>query len=196
MLTSNSRSQTFAAGYYDEFTVYTDITSIPGTIVYTHHQDSTSSTTQTYQDNTIKTTGAASVGTLRTFGSYTASTVKGGCYTTPLYYYSYTYSYNVSVPYQSTCSETYNCHEEKHGSMYENNGQGGYTTETVCDTRSYSCTQYRTETRTGTNSGYTTNPSQQGVNGTPVGYLKSCGYENGETLSATISYNKGDTLGR
>ena len=73
-MTNSSNTASFPAGYYDAFTVTTNITSLPGTVSYTYHHHSLS--------NADYTTASASGGSYA--DSYQSST-KGGCFQSAVY---------------------------------------------------------------------------------------------------------------
>ena len=79
ILTSADNSVTYSAGYYDEFTVSTDITDIGGEVTYYHHVHSLTSTDEAIANSSPNLT------TEGLDDNYMAE-VPSGCYTTPIYY--------------------------------------------------------------------------------------------------------------
>lgn len=162
----------------------TDITSLRGTITYTHHQCSTSSTTQTYTDSSLSTSNAAAVSTEIVVNGQTVSTVQGGCYTTPYYYCKIHYP---GSSYSEYCD-----------GYYIEDGKGSNPNSTAVLTW-YKCSKcsYRQlggtwngHSRTVTTPAYDKNEYRDSPSGTILAtyYKKSCGYTNGTVVSATITY--------
>ena len=187
-MTSSKNTQTFQAGYYDTFTVSTNITSLPGTIAYTHHQCSTTQSGLTYVDDEFDAVvgegHAASVANLTTVNEQTVSTVKGGCYTTPYYYYSYTYTYKEKTGTEQECDKSWNgANTSCNGTVneYGDTCYGGWTYSNCRTVDVY-------ETKTGTAYAYGTSTSGTNPKILATYYLKSCGMTNGQLLSATITY--------
>lgn len=147
-----------------------------------HHQCSNTVVDDTYTDSIIGTSGAKSV-IETTVNGQTVSTTQGGCYTTP--YYVWTTSTVVDVPARYT---THNfvvtgsgtavyCQCTRCGMTITKGTEsswGGNTCK-VSDAYSYTSTQthYSTTMPSVSHSTY---------------YLKTCGHNNGEILSATITY--------
>lgn len=177
ILTKNNIPMRFEAGYYNEFTVTTDPTLVKiKKIVYKHHKCSNTQVNDTYEDNNIGTSGAPTCPNITTVNSQTVSTVKGGCYQTPYYYYSIYHpaepsGYCQQVGYGSRpdvggsypiyeCSK---CHYRQVGGQWHHD----------CGKPAWTSYHY------GTSNG-----------GTVVNtyYLKSCGKTNGQLISADIFY--------
>ena len=182
MLTSSDNTITLDAGYYDSVTISTDITSLTGTITYTHHQCSNTTANLTYTDTLISATGAESVSET-TVNGQTVSTSKGGCYTTPYYYYSV---------YHAASSTTTTCGGGYHQEGYAGKSDGGSYPVYVCNTCGYTQVGgvWGTHTRTVTTPAYYTYHYGTSYSGSLLRtyYLKTCGYTNGQLLSATITY--------
>lgn len=194
VLTSTNNKITLPAGYYDNITVSTDVTSLAGTITYTHHQCSNTENNVTYTDDIIGTSNAASVNEITVNGK-TVSTIQGGCYTTPYYYVSRsitktgtcTATVHVDGPYGANNELTYrywfthsSCGEKYTGGHkdWHQANEGRYTGPTT-----YSHTYSYTENA----KIYTSEPLDTDTV-LATYYLKSCGYYNGEVLSVTLTY--------
>lgn len=189
MLTSNDNTITLPAGYYEESTITTNITSLPGTISYTHHQCSNSEANVTYSDSSISSTGAAFVNETTINGQIVA-TSQGGCYTTP--YYKYTYSTKEEKEYVSSVTRpSYNPITGGWNMVtftYDKNGnQTGATTLYACNEYDQSTTVVGKYTVNVTRTGYGVSVPTGGQI-TATYYLKTCGHSNGELLSVTITY--------
>ena len=78
VLTSTNNTATFEPGYYSGFTVTTNISNAGGTISYKHHVHSTDSTDEFVSTATPSITSDGVADNYR-------SSVKGGCFTTPVY---------------------------------------------------------------------------------------------------------------
>lgn len=77
-LTAANKSVTLPAGYYDSFTVTTDVTSGGGAIYYHHHVHSQSSTTEYFENQSPAITSEGPADTERV-------TTSSGCFTKPVY---------------------------------------------------------------------------------------------------------------
>lgn len=173
ILTSSSNTVTLEAGYYDTFTVSTDITSASGTITYSHHQCSSTIAGDTYEDAYPDARGAQEVTGLTKVNGVTVSTTSAGCYTKPYYYYKYTASRQVANGYDD-------CIVCKGSSVADQCTEGfekkeGCTPHTVYKTEYYAAYAYGSEL-----------PSGASIQATY--YTKGCGYTNGQIVSATITY--------
>jgi hypothetical protein len=181
ILTKENNPLKFKAGYYTAFDLTTNVGDAKAKkIVYRHHQCSTSQSNLTYDDGTFNTNGAKAVSNLTVQNGQTVSTVKGGCYQTP--YYKYTYTIDHPAESGGYCQQVgYGSRPDVGGSypIYEcskcHYRQVGGQWHHDCSKPAWK--EYR--------SGYTTNKTS-GVEATY--YLKSCPYSNGQTLSAEITY--------
>ena len=164
---------TFAAGYYDTFTVSTDISSLKGSISYTHHQCSTTTAGSTYTDAYPDARGAQAVTGLTTVNGVTVSTSKTGCYTKPYYYYSYTGTKQVPNGFDDciVCK----------GSSVADQCTEGFTKKEGCTPH----TVYKSEPYTAYAYGSTL---PQGATIQKTYYTNNCGYTNGQIISATVVY--------
>lgn len=85
ILTSDNKTVTMPAGYYDEFTITGDFQDLPDvTLTYSHHIHSLESATLTKENDSMSTTSVT-----QTYGDGYQSTVPQGCYTTPYYHLHY-----------------------------------------------------------------------------------------------------------
>ena len=189
MLTSGDNTITLDAGYYDSVTISTDITSLAGTVTYTHHQCSNTENNATYTDDIIGTSNAASVNETTINGQIVA-TSQGGCYTTP--YYKYTYSTKEEKEYVSSVTRpSYNPISGGWNMVtftYDKNGnQTGATTLYACNEYDQSTTVVGKYKVNVTKTGYGVSVPTGGQI-TATYYLKTCGHSNGELLSVTITY--------
>ena len=168
LLTSSSNTVSFGAGYYDDFVVSTDLSSISGDIEYVHHIHSTTTTTET-EVNSEASTSSVSGGYADT---YQASS-KGGCFTTPVVtYITCTHSLRSADRIGGTsgdCPVCHSWHDNDAASVTYNAGSVCGQTVTIGHTHWWSST-------------YT--------HQVPVttGYSRGCGYTNGQIISATITY--------
>ena len=78
LLTSTNNEVSFAAGYYDNFSVSTNIQNIDGVVSYKHHVHSTSSANEYVITDSTEITSDGELDTYR-------SDVEGGCFTQPVY---------------------------------------------------------------------------------------------------------------
>ena len=173
ILTSSDNTTTLPAGYYSSITVSTNITNLGGTITYTHHQCSTTVAGDTYTDALANTSGASSPSGLTTVNGQTVSASKGGCYTTPYYYYSYRGETKTKIGYDDciVCK----------GSSVANSCTEGFTRKENCTPHDTYRTDYYTAYAYGA-----TLPS--GASIVTTYYTKGCGFTNGQIVSATITY--------
>lgn len=182
VLTKENIPMYFKAGYYNDFDVSTDVSLLSSRkIVYKHHKCSNTQTDATYEDDTFSTNGAPTCPNTTTVNGQIVSTVKGGCYQTP--YYKYSYSVNHPAVYTT------------HNFVTITNDAGGVVDR--C-TRCGMVIGHNTGSSWGGNtckvrdawtenaSGYSTNRPSQGLQATY--YLKSCGKSNGQLISADIFY--------
>ena len=185
VLTSQDSTITLEPGYYEGGSISTNITDLPGTITYTHHQCSNTASDLTYVDNLTSAAGASPVSEI-TINGRNVATAKGGCYTTP--YYKYTYTSTITYTYQveDEC-KTSGCYCTGGWDASTYTCAGGWN----CENATKSCT-YKTVTgtKTETKTAYGTEAEMAANKGTAITtyYLKSCGYSNGQVLSATITY--------
>ncbi len=138
-----------------------------------HHQCSTTVVGDTYEDALIDTSGAASVTGLTTVNGVSVTTSKGGCYTTPYYYYKYTASRKVENGFDD-------CIVCAHSSI-ANGCNGGFTMKENCTPHTIYKTEYYDAYAYGSSL-----PS--GASIVKTYYTKGCGYTNGQIISATIVY--------
>lgn len=160
----------------------TNITSLSGTITYTHHQCSNTSRDVTYTDSTISSTNAAAVSETVVNGQKVSAT-QGGCYTTPYYVWTTTDTINVPAQYgphsfvtESSGTAVYDrCSRCGMTITHGTGGSWGGNTCKIRDAYSYTDTKthYSTTMPSASHSTY---------------YLKTCGHSNGELLSVTITY--------
>lgn len=182
VLTKENIPMYFKAGYYNDFDVSTDVSLLSSKkIVYKHHKCSNTQTDATYEDNTFSTSGAPTCPNVTTVNGQIVSTVKGGCYQTPYYKYSYTVNHPA----------TYG----KHDFYWKVTGpSSGETTCRYCGMVIGTGTESswggntckRSNAWTESASGYSTSRPSQGLQATY--YLKSCGKSNGQLISADIFY--------
>ena len=127
----------------------------------------------TYTDSLPDASNAKSVSNLTTINGQTVATSKGGCYTIPYYYYSYTASRQVANGYDDciVCK----------GSSVADSCTEGFTQKENCTPHTVYKTEYYTDYAYGA-----TLPSGATIKQTY--YTKGCGYTNGQILSATITY--------
>ncbi len=117
---------------------------------------------------------------LTTVNNQSVSTVRGGCYTTPYYYYSYKYKERVQTGTKQECDA--NWHGGCDIEIYEGDTcSGGWVFSNCRDVPTYDDVE-----RTGY--AYGTSTSGDSPQIITTYYLKSCGYTNGQLLSATIIY--------
>lgn len=174
VLTSSNNTVSYEAGYYENFTVSTNITNVPGIITYTYHHHSL--TDPNY------TTSSASGGSY--LDSY-QSTTRGGCFTTPYYHVqgTITSTCGSGLVWEYDASENRSrlkCHREgcsnyNHTQQYEVGGwQKDGRVEGTC-----------TGTVTTYVDKWTTSASSNVV---ATKYIRSCGKSEGQIASATITY--------
>lgn len=138
---------------------------------YRHHQDSVTSSTETYDDFLDNASNAKPVASQQTVNGQIVSTVQGGCYTTP--YYKYTVHHAaVNHPHNFvTVSEGSSVYDRcTHCGMTITAGTGGSWGGTCYTDPAYDSTHYGTNVASG--------GSLQATY-----YLKTCGHTNGEVLS-------------
>ncbi len=182
------------AGYYDSVTISTDITSLTGTITYTHHQCSNTTAGLTYTDTTTSASGAASISEI-TVNGQTAATTQGGCFTTPYYHYTTT----TTTACTKNGGYTYYTVSDSSHTSSDGNCDAGYTCAARCNvcggtgrshgnspTYADAVNNVSHNSISTTITGYTTDSSQSGIDETY--YIKTCGYANGEVISVTITY--------
>lgn len=184
VITKDNNPLTMPAGFYSDFEITANVSDIKAKkIIYTHHQCSTSKTNQTYTDDTFETKGATSVSNLKTVNNQTVSTTKGGCYTTPYYYYSV---------HHSGGTHTMQCNGGYHQEGYEGKPDGGSYPVYVCNVCGYRQVggKWLGHTRTTRDPDYDTYHYSTTKTGNvrATYYLKSCGYNNGQPISAEITY--------
>lgn len=204
MLTSSDNTVTLPAGYYDAVTVTTSITNLTGTITYSHHIHSLDSNSETEENTQLAVTSVTSG-----YADTHVSSDKGGCFTEP--YYSYTY--NSSTPCTAGTSSITPVAAGQRDDEWGNTVYFAYVKCNYCGGRSpsYSCYGSSEEacrnarahciSGTLTISHGSVNKSGSGegtaaqmatvmniTSKTVVGYSCSCGYTNGQVLSATITY--------
>lgn len=193
VITKDNNPLTMPAGFYSDFEITANVSDIKAKrIIYTHHQCSTSKTNQTYTDDTFETKGATSVSNLKTVNNQTVSTTKGGCYTTPYYYYSVHHA-------GARCTARCHAIEEGHesGRTYSD-GRPIWAAASVCDAGHHftdygECKQYAGQVfgqcphRDPDYDTYHYSTTKTG-NVRATYYLKSCGYNNGQPISAEITY--------
>ena len=129
-------------------------------ITYVHHSHSLTSTTDTYEDNDASTANANSLGE--------SQSTSGGCFTKAVAHYSHS----------------------AYGVRTADKGSGGYSGQLV---KCPICGQY--VACTGEAGHEYENENEYYYTGTCYGYVTytysaSCGYTNGEVLSAIINLNK------
>ncbi len=135
----------------------------------------------TYVDNIFGTSGAPAVANLTTVNGVTVSTVNGGCYTTPYYYYSYTYTEPVKTGQKEECDSTWQGGCDGSWNRDTDTCSGGWVHSNCRMVDTYTDVQ---------KTGYAYGASTSGTNPQIIAtyYTKSCGMENGQLLSATIVY--------
>ena len=185
ILTKENNPLKFKAGYYTAFDLTTNVGDMKAKkIVYRHHQCSTSQSNLTYDDGTFNTNGAKSVSNLIVKNGQTVSTVKGGCYTTPYYYCRI---HHTGSSYSVPCDGYY----IQDGYAGKPNDTGSYPVYR-CSKCSYSQVggRWLGHNRTVKNPDYDTYEYRTSPAGSVSAtyYLKSCPYNNGQALSAEITY--------
>ena len=201
-LTSSDNTITLSPGYYDSITVSTDITNLPGTITYTHHLHSLTSLSEA-ENNTSLSLSSVSGGYA---DSYLASS-SGGCFTEPYYSYTYTTSSTCSAGTSDFTVYAAGQRDDEWG----NTVYFAYAKCNVCGGRTpdYSCYGSSSEaqrncrahvlqgtlaishapvTKTLNGEGSASDMPSNVISKSIIGYSLSCGYTNGQVLSATITY--------
>lgn len=150
---------------------------------YVHHQDSLSSNSMKYTDFIPEPTHAETLPSQQTVNNQDVSTIQGGCYTTPYYYYrwSHTVTYTCVVT-----GYTYSGDQWVDQIVYKrSDGVTGYRGVSLTEQQAraqYPIGSTFTTSEPVTSNGYgTTLPSGATILATY--YLKTCGHTNGEVLS-------------